>query len=122
MPIFSDPFSGNIEKRLTKEDLLQALRIDIASELEAIYLYEAHANSTNDKVVKAVLLDIANEEKEHIGELLALMRYLEPNLQDHLNEGSAEVYKMMETLKIKKAIIENSTMLTKEEAEEDINK
>lgn len=100
MPGFASPFSGNIEKKLSKTELYQALRIDIASELEAIYLYDAHAHATDDPVAKKVLADIRDEEKEHVGELLTLMNYLDPEHAKLLAEGESEVKEMMKDLGI----------------------
>lgn len=37
MPNFANPFQGNVNRKLTKEELIQAVRLDIAGELEAIY-------------------------------------------------------------------------------------
>jgi len=36
MPAFANPFQGNVDRKLTKEELIQAIRLDIAGELEAI--------------------------------------------------------------------------------------
>ena len=35
MPNFANPFQGNVNRKLTKEELIQAVRLDIAGELEA---------------------------------------------------------------------------------------
>ena len=78
MPSFANPFAGNVDRKMTNEELMQALRLDIAGELEAIYLYESHYLATDDPVAKAVLSDIRDEEKAHMGELVTLMRYLDP--------------------------------------------
>lgn len=51
MPNFANPFQGNVNRKLTKEELIQAVRLDIAGELEAIYLYDAHVQATDDEVV-----------------------------------------------------------------------
>lgn len=109
MANFANPYQGNSSKMMTKEELAQALRIDIAAELEAIFLYEAHAMTTDDKIIKKVLQDIADEEREHIGELLALVRYLDPKVADALVEGQGEVKEMMEELGIDEKVIELST-------------
>ena len=109
MAEFANPFSGNVDRKLTREELIQAIRIDIASELEAMYLYDAHAAATDDPLVKAVLQDIRDEEKEHAGELLALMRYLDPIAAECLVEGQGEVREMMEKLGMDKAEIERAT-------------
>ena len=101
MPNMPDPFAANLSgQKLTKYDLIQAIRTDIVGELEAIFLYDAHANATDDPVVKAVLSDIRDEERAHCGELYALLKYLDPNEASHLAEGEGEVKEMMEQLGI----------------------
>ena len=42
MPNFANPFQGNVNRKITNAELMQAIRLDIAGELEAIYLYESH--------------------------------------------------------------------------------
>lgn len=108
MPAFANPFSGNIDKKMSKVELLQALRIDIASELEAIYLYDAHANATDDPLAKKVLLDIRDEEVAHVGELMTVMRYLDPSVGGLMQGGEQEVMEMMEELGISKDKIKNA--------------
>ena len=98
MPSFSNPFVANVPRTMTKGELVQAIRVDLASELEAALLYEAHAAATDDEVARTVLLDIANEEKEHMGELPALLQYLDPSEADHFAEGVGEVKDMMDEL------------------------
>ncbi|MDO4786514.1 MAG: demethoxyubiquinone hydroxylase family protein [Fretibacterium sp.] len=100
MPEFPNPFAGNVDRKVSKEELVQALRIDIAGELEAMFLYDAHAQATDDPLVRKVLMDIRDEEKAHVGELMALLRYLEPNWAEFLAEGDGEVREMMEELGI----------------------
>ena len=91
MPDFPNPFSGNVDRKVNKEELVQALRVDIAGELEAMFLYDAHAQATDDPLVRKVLMD---------GELMTLLRYLEPNWSDFLAEGEGEVLEVMEELGI----------------------
>lgn len=109
MAEFANPYVGNCDRKLKKEELIQALRIDVASELEAMFLYEAHAMATDDPLVQKVLRDIRDEEKEHAGELLALLRYLDPDVGDLLVEGMGEVKEMMEELGMDKKDIEQAT-------------
>jgi Uncharacterized conserved protein len=109
MANFANPFQGNCDRKLTKEELIQALRIDIAAELEAMFLYEAHAMATDDPLVQKVLRDIRDEEKEHAGELLALMRYLDPETAELLYEGHGEVKEMMEKLNMDAETIKKAT-------------
>lgn len=101
MPSFPNPFQGNVDREISKEELIQALRIDVAGELEAIFLYDAHVMATTDPLVKKVLSDIRDEEKQHVGELMALLRYLEPEIDTLLADGENEVKEMMEELGIK---------------------
>lgn len=100
MPSFANPFTGNVPRKITKAELVQALRIDIAGELEAIFLYDAHVLATDDPVAKKVLADIRDEEIEHVGELTALMRYLDPSVTELMLEGEGEVKTMMQELGI----------------------
>ena len=109
MADFANPFQGNCDRKLSKEELIQALRIDIASELEAMYLYDAHAMATDDPLVKEVLRDIRDEEKAHAGELLALMRYLDPGMADILYSGHEEVREEMEKLHMDSETIKRAT-------------
>ena len=57
----------NLEK-IDKKDLdAEILRAGIIAELDAINLYEQMAAMAEDKNIKAILLDIAKEEKTHVG-------------------------------------------------------
>jgi len=61
MALLGDPFIANVPKQLTQDDLIQALRLDIIGEMEAIVGYEAHAMATTDERVKKILHHIADE-------------------------------------------------------------
>ena len=101
MPNMPDPFAFSLSgKKLEKYDLIQAIRTDIVGELEAIFLYDAHAQAADDPVVKEVLADIRDEEKAHVGELYALLKYLDASEAEHLASGESEVREMMEQLGI----------------------
>ena len=96
MPSFANPFNANVPRKMNKEELIQAVRLDIAGELEAIYLYDAHAQATDDAFAQKVLKDIRDEEKAHVGELMTLLRHLDPAEAEHFASGEAEVREMME--------------------------
>ena len=98
MPAFANPFQGNVERKLTKEELIQAVRLDIAGELEAIYVYDAHVQATDNEIAKKVIADIRDEEKAHVGELMTLLRTLDPMEADFFASGEAEVAEMLEEL------------------------
>jgi rubrerythrin len=97
---FPDPYAGSNPPKLSKADLIQAVRLDIVGELEAMFLYDAHSQATDDPVAKKVLADIRDEEREHMGELITLLRYLAPDELDLFLEGQGEVTEMMEELGI----------------------
>ncbi len=95
MPAFANPFQGNVERKMTMEELIQAIRLDIAGELEAIYIYNAHVQATDDVRAQKVISDIRDEEKIHVGELMTLLRVLDPNEIVKFNAGEAEVKELL---------------------------
>lgn len=100
MASFANPFQGIVEKKLSKEELIQAIRLDIAGELEAIYLYDAHVQATDNEIAKKVLADIRDEEKAHVGELMTVLRILDPKEADLFLSGEDEVKEMLQDLGI----------------------
>ena len=100
MPAFANPFQGNVERKMTKEELIQAIRLDIAGELEAIYVYDAHVQATDEEIAKKVIADIRDEEKAHVGELMTLLRILDPKEAELFASGESEVREMLEDLGI----------------------
>jgi rubrerythrin len=100
MPEFSNPFTVlKSDRKLTHAELVRAIRFMIAAEYEAIQLYQQTAESTDDELAKKVLIDIANEEKEHAGEFLRLLRELDPHEENFYKEGYEEVEEMIDKLK-----------------------
>ncbi|MDD4715888.1 MAG: demethoxyubiquinone hydroxylase family protein [Oscillospiraceae bacterium] len=95
MPAFANPFQGNVDRKMTKEELMQAIRLDIAGELEAIYLYDSHVQATDNEMAKRVIGDIRDEEKAHIGELMTLLRTLDPKEAELFADGEEEVREML---------------------------
>jgi rubrerythrin len=79
-------------KSLDKE----ILRAAIIGELDAINLYEQMASLTQNEDLRRVLLDVANEEKTHIGEFQAMLLRLDPEQARELESGKKEVDEMME--------------------------
>lgn len=47
-----------------------------------------------------MIADIRDEEKAHVGELMTLLRYLDPEEAEHFAEGEQEVKEMLEQLNI----------------------
>ncbi|RLG50096.1 MAG: rubrerythrin, partial [Thermoproteota archaeon] len=53
--------------------------------------YEQMAAATENEKIKRILLDIAKEEKTHVGEFLALLLKLDEEQVKELEEGKKEV-------------------------------
>ncbi|MFH1595066.1 MAG: ferritin family protein [Pseudomonadota bacterium] len=81
--------------KVDKKDLnKEILRLAIIAELDAINLYEQMAALTNDKDLKMVLLDIAKEEKTHVGEFQALLLRLDAEQEQEMAHGKKEVQEL----------------------------
>jgi rubrerythrin len=92
MPEFGSPFSGlALDRKLTNEELVRAIRFMIAAEYEAIQLYMQLAESTDNRLAIEVLKDIADEERVHAGEFLRLLHELDPEEEKFYKEGAEEV-------------------------------
>ena len=79
-------------KNVNKEDMdREILRAGIIAELDAINLYEQMAAITSNSNLKHILLDIAKEEKTHVGEFQALLLKLDSEQVKELEEGKKEV-------------------------------
>jgi len=92
MPEFLNPFTGVVpERKLTKEELIRAMRQNLAAEEEATHLYLAHADATDHPLAKAMLIDIANEERVHVGEFARLIAILTGDEDAFLAKGAKEV-------------------------------
>jgi rubrerythrin len=74
----------------------EVLRVGIIAELDAINLYEQLASLTSNPKLKEVFLDIAREEKTHVGEFQALLLELDPEQVRELEEGRKEVEEITE--------------------------
>jgi rubrerythrin len=81
----------NLEKldEATRDN--EILRVGIIAELDAINLYEQMAALATNKLVKKTLLDIAREEKTHIGEFQALLLMLDKEQAKEMEEGGKEI-------------------------------
>jgi len=99
MPEFGNPFDVKAsERKLTDHELIRAIRFMISAEYEAIQLYMQLAESTDNKLAKEVLIDIADEERVHAGEFLKLLYHLSPDEEKFYKEGIEEVEEIIEKL------------------------
>jgi len=82
--------------KIKKGDLdKEILRVGIIAELDAINLYEQMAAMTENENIKKVLLDIAKEEKTHVGEFQALLLKEDREQEKELEEGKEEVEELL---------------------------
>jgi rubrerythrin len=102
MPEFVKPFSGMVpDRKLTREELIRAVRLDLSAEEEAVHQYTSHADATDDPLAKKVLINIANEERVHIGEFARLIEILTGDEKKFLNNGAKEVDEMAEEVSVR---------------------
>jgi rubrerythrin len=81
---------------IAKEGLdKEILRTGVIAELDAINLYEQMAAMTKDKNLKNVLLDIAKEEKTHVGEFLTLLLRKDGEQGVELEMGRKEIEELI---------------------------
>ena len=71
----------------------EVLRVGIIAELDAVSLYEQLAAMSDNKDIKKVFLDIAKEEKTHVGEFQAMLLRLDKEQVRELEAGKKEVQK-----------------------------
>ncbi|MEM2350873.1 MAG: ferritin family protein [Thermoproteota archaeon] len=80
-----------LEKVKKEEVNKEVLRVAIIAELDAINLYEQLAQATDDEEIKKILMDIAREEKTHVGEFQALLLKIDEEQASELEKGREEV-------------------------------
>jgi rubrerythrin len=99
MPEFMNPFSGQVpDRKLTIQELIRAIRLNVAAEHEAIHLYMAHAEATDHPLARKVLIDIADEERVHVGEFERLLEILTGDEARWNAQGREEVDEMAHEL------------------------
>ena len=67
------------------------LRLSIMAELDAISLYEQIAGLTKDDAMRKIMLDVAREEKTHLGEFQSLLLLRDGEQNEELKKGALEV-------------------------------
>ena len=63
----------------------------VIAELDAVSLYEQLAEMTNKEDIKKIFLDIAKEEKTHVGEFQTLLLNEDKEQLRELKKGKEEV-------------------------------
>lgn len=80
-----------LEKIKTEDVDKEVLRSGIMAELDAINLYEQMAALVRKEEIRRILLDIAREEKTHVGEFQALLLKEDLDQAEELRAGEREV-------------------------------
>lgn len=73
----------------------EILRAGIIAELDAINLYEQMAALTKNENIKRVLMDVAKEEKTHIGEFQSLLLEFDVQQKQELEAGAKDTEKQL---------------------------
>ncbi|HLQ33907.1 MAG TPA: demethoxyubiquinone hydroxylase family protein [Chloroflexota bacterium] len=80
----TDPFTYNAPRKMSDAELARGLRLDAAAELDAMSLYEAHVEATDNEDAKKLLRFIAKDEKEHYALFHELIRRLDPRQAEEM--------------------------------------
>ncbi len=91
-----NPFELPVDRKFTRDEVVQALRIAIIAELDAINLYLQFAKAIDDEKVRKVFEEVAREEKTHVGEFLALLKLFDEEQVSELKKGLEEVKELIE--------------------------
>jgi rubrerythrin len=78
-------------RKLTRDEVADALRQAIIAELDAITFYLQLARAIEDEKIRRVFEDIAREEKTHVGEFLAVLKTIDKEQVEELEKGAREV-------------------------------
>ncbi len=81
--------------KVSQEDIdKEILRLGMIAELDAVNLYEQLAAKTKNRKIKAILMDIAKEEKTHEGEFETLLLQLDKEQEKEIQNAKEEVKKL----------------------------
>lgn len=69
---------------------MQMLRLGIIAEFDAANLYELMADLASSEELRELFMDVANEEKVHIGEFEYALEILDPDHDKNVEEGEEE--------------------------------
>ncbi|MCW3996142.1 MAG: rubrerythrin [Candidatus Bathyarchaeota archaeon] len=91
MPDFATAYGvKSLDKKLSKNELIRALRFSVAAEYEAVQIYEQIVEAIDDDGTKVIIQDIISEEKLHAGQFLSLLFDLAPDEREPYVKGEAE--------------------------------
>jgi rubrerythrin len=71
-------------------DLIAAIRLSLAAELEAANLYRGIAGQVEDEKVRAAILEVADDETRHCGSFIQILETLDNEGSKLILQGLAE--------------------------------
>ena len=81
-------------RKLTDSELARAIRLNLEAEMDAINLYAAHIDATDNAEAKAIIAHVMDEEREHAALFYMLIRRLDSRQAIHEQEVS-EKYRLI---------------------------
>ncbi|HVE84563.1 MAG TPA: demethoxyubiquinone hydroxylase family protein [Myxococcales bacterium] len=79
----TDPFHAVVPRKLSDAELAIAMRLNLEAEMDAINLYAAHVEATDNEEARAILRHVMDEEKEHAALFKELIKRLDPAQAAH---------------------------------------
>ena len=96
MPEFATPHSvKSSEKLLTQSETIRAIRFAIASEYEAIQIYEEIIEAIENKKAIKLIEEIIEDEKVHVGNFMQLLKIITPSEENYYREGYKEALEIL---------------------------
>jgi rubrerythrin len=83
----TNPFHSLVPRKLSDSELARSIRLNIEAELDAINLYAAHIEATDNEEAKAILRHVMDEEREHAALFWQLIARLDPEQAKHDREA-----------------------------------
>ena len=90
----TDPFHSLVPRKLSDAELASAMRLNLDAEMDAINLYAAHVEATDNEEARAILRHVMDEEREHSSLFRELIRRLDPAQARH-DEAAPLKYKLI---------------------------
>jgi len=82
------------DRKLSDTELARAIRLNLEAEMDAINLYAAHIDATDNEEAKRIIAHVMDEEREHAALFIELLHRLDPAQAAHAKEAS-EKYKLI---------------------------
>jgi rubrerythrin len=98
MPEFANSLTGlNLDRTLTNEELVRAIRGMIADEYEAIEMYGRVRDATKQEEIRKAIDSVIKEERIHAGEFLAILSHLDPQEAEFYRQGVKEAQENLQS-------------------------